>query len=292
MSPQSRRGRAAPAGRRSSSAKAPAAPPPPEVENEAESEGSVAARHRTATPGVRRRGPARAHRSSMLRNSYDYVKAYIPLFGAFVVLFVVVWAFISFGPHSPTAKDHWTEIETKWKPTIDADRQKVSLAVNDFTAQQAAYKTLRADMRSWMNDLTAVADWGDARASASVNAAANTAVIQVISDGITLGEDLDAVVASASTEEALSHASAITADDATFWIDYEGARAAIMGPPATSSSEPTLALPSAGPNPSGSPGASEIPGASGSPATASSASALPSGSPSASASPAPSASAT
>ena len=103
----------------------------------------------------------------MLRNGYDYVKAYIPLFLAFVVLFTVVWAYISFGPHSPSAKDHWTEIETKWTPTIATDREKVSLAVNDFTAQQAAYKTLREDMRSWMNDLTAVDNWGDANGNRS-----------------------------------------------------------------------------------------------------------------------------
>lgn len=280
MSPQNRRGRAAPAGLRSSSAKAPAAPPPqPEMENEAESEGSVAARHRTATPGVRRRGLARARRSTMLRSSYDYVKAYIPLFLAFVVLFAGVWAYISFGPHSPSAKDHWTQIETKWKPIIDADRQKVSLAVNDFTAQQATYKTLREDIRSWMNDLTAVADWGDARASASVNAAANTAVLSVISDGTSLGLDLDAVISAGSAEEALSNASVITADDSAFWIDYAAAHDAIFGKSAAASSEPTLALPSGGPSASGSPGASEIPGASGSPAAAPSASALPSGSP-------------
>ncbi len=291
MSPQNRRGRAAPAGRRSSSAKTPAAPPPqPEMENEAESEGSVAARHRTTAPGVRRRGLARARRSSMLRNGYDYVKAYIPLFLAFVVLFTVVWAYISFGPHSPSAKDHWTEIETKWTPTIATDREKVSLAVNDFTAQQAAYKTLREDMRSWMNDLTAVDNWGDANASAT--ATANSAVIRIISDGTSLGEDLDAVTGSASADEALSYASEITADDAAFWIDYGAARAAIIGPPAAASSEPTLALPSGSLNPSGAPGASEIPGASGSPAAGSSASALPSVSPSAAASPVPSASAT
>ena len=262
------------------------------MENEAESEESVAGRHHTATPGVRRRGLARARRSTMLRSGYDYVKAYIPLFAAFVVLFAIVWAYISFGPHSPTAKDHWTQIETKWKPTIEADRQKVSLAVNDFTAQQAAYKTLREDMRSWMNDLTAVADWGDARASASVSAAANSAVTQVISDGTKLGEDLDAVTSAASAGEALSFASAISADDSAFWIDYGAARDAIFGPAAAASSHPTLALPSAGPNPSGSPGASEIPGASGSPAAGSNASAPPSESPGTAASPVPSASAT
>jgi hypothetical protein len=215
----------------------------------------------------------------MLRSSYDYVKAYIPLFLAFVVLFAGVWAYISFGPHSPTAKDHWTEIETKWKPTIDADRQKVSLAVNNFTAQQAAYKTLREDIRNWMNDLTAVADWGDARASASVNTAANTAVFSVISDGTSLGLDLDAVISSGSAEEALSNASAITADDSAFWIDYAAAHDAIFGKSAAASSEPTLALPSGSLSPSGAPGASEIPGASGSPAAGPNASALPSESP-------------
>jgi hypothetical protein len=225
----------------------------------------------------------------MLHNGYEYVRAYIPLFAAFVVLFALVWAYISFGPHSPTAKDHWTEIETKWKPTIDADRQKVSLAVNDFTAQQAAYKTLGKDLGSWMNDLKAVADWGDARASASVNAAANSAVSQVISDGTSLGADLDAVVSAASAGDALANASAISADDSAFWIDYTTARNAILGSSATSSNQPTLALPSGSLSPSGSPGASEIPGASGSPAGGSSASPPPSGSP---ASPAPSASAT
>jgi hypothetical protein len=224
----------------------------------------------------------------MLRNSYDYVKAYMPLFAAFVVLFAVVWGYISFGPHSPTGKDHWTEIETKWKPTIDADRQKVSLAVNDFTAQQPAYKTLREDLRSWMNDLTAVTDWGDARGSASA-AASNSAVILVISDGTKLGEDLDAITGAASAGDALSFASTMASDDSAFWTDYAAARTAIFGSPAASSNQPTLALPSGSLSPSGAPGASEIPGASGSPAAGSSASPPPSGSP---ASPAPSASAT
>jgi hypothetical protein len=228
----------------------------------------------------------------MLRSGYDYVKAYIPLFGAFVVLFAIVWAYISFGPHAPTAKDHWTEIETKWKPTIDADRQKVSLAVNDFTAQQAAYKTLRDDLRSWMTDLKAVTDWGDARASASVNSATNSAVAQVALDGDAVAADLDAVVSATSADEVLPNAQMITADDSAFWTDYAAARAAIFGPSASSSIEPTIALPSGSLSPSGSPGASDIPGASGSPAAGSSASALPSESPGASPSSAPSASTT
>jgi hypothetical protein len=266
LSPQTRRGRAAPASHRKSTSMGPAgASPRPEIEAELESEGSVAARHRTATPGVRRRGLARVRRSSMLRNAYEYVKEYIPLFVAFVLLFAVVWAYISFGPHAPTAKDHWTQIETKWKPKIDADRQQVSLAVNDFTAQQTAYKALRDDMRAWMADLSAVTDWSDARASASVNQATAAAVAQVISDGAAQASDLDAVVSAASANEVLLSAQTISADDAAFWADYATARAAIFAESATASLEPTIALPSGSLSPSASPGASGSPGASAQP---------------------------
>jgi hypothetical protein len=201
----------------------------------------------------------------MLRNVYEYVKEYIPLFVAFVLLFTVVWAYISFGPHAPTAKDQWTQIETKWKPKFDADRQQISLAVNDFTTQQIAYKAYRDDLRGWMGDLGNVTSWADARASESVNQATTTAVAQAISAGNTEALDLDGVVSATSANNVLANAQTLADDDAAFWAAYAAARAAIFAESASSSLEPTIALPSGSLSPSGSPGASSSPGASAQP---------------------------
>ncbi|HEY5474675.1 MAG TPA: hypothetical protein VIK32_15990, partial [Candidatus Limnocylindrales bacterium] len=72
---------------------------------------------RKAAPVARRgRSLVRAGRNSTLRNVYSYVKAYVPLFIAFALIFAVVWAWSSYGPHTNTPKENWTKIESTWKP--------------------------------------------------------------------------------------------------------------------------------------------------------------------------------
>jgi hypothetical protein len=211
----------------------------------------------------------------MIRSGYQYVRAYIPLFLAFIVLFAGVWAYISFGPHTPTAKDHWTEIENQWKPKRDADVKQIGLAVNDFTAQQAAYKNLRDDTSSWMTALQGVKDWGDSKSKDIVNNQTNADVGQFVQAGLAQSTILDQVVAATSANDVLLIGDQITGAENTFWVDHEVARNDIFGGPAPSSL-PTIALPSGSLSPSGSPGASGTPGASGSPAAGSGASAVPS----------------
>jgi hypothetical protein len=226
------------------------------VENERESEGTVAARHHAATPGVKRRGREPVRRGAMIRSGYQYVKAYVPLFLAFVVLFGGVWAYISFGPHTPTAKDHWTEIENQWKPKRDVDVKQIGEAVNNFTAQQAAYKNLRDDTRSWMTALQGVKDWGDSKSTDIVNKQTNADVGQFVQAGLDEASILDQVVAATSASDVLLVGDQITGAENTFWVDHEVARNDIFGGPAPS------ALPSGSLSPSGSPGSSESPGTS------------------------------
>ena len=290
MSPQTRRGRTAQPSRRRSPSKEATVAPPSEIENESEleTESPVAARHRSATPGVRRRGLTRVRRSSMLRRGYDYVKAYIPLFIAFVVLFAGVWAYVSFGPHTPSPQERWTQIEDKWKPKVDADRQRISAAVNDFAVQQPAYKALHDDMKGWLADLSAVTDWSDSAAKAATNQATSAAVAQLISDGNILVNDLDAMATATSATDALAKSASLTADDSQFWSEYSLARGGHLPQPSAAPPQPTIAVPSGSLSPSESPGASVSPGASGSPAAEPSPSALPSASPVSSAAPSPS----
>lgn len=201
----------------------------------------------------------------MIRAGYQYVKAYIPLFIAFVVLFAGVWVYVSYGPHTPTAKENWTNIENQWKPKRDADIKKIGESVNDFTVQQAAYKALRDDTRDWMTALQAVKDWGDPKTTSIVIQATNADVKQFIQAGLDEATILDAVVVAPNADFVILDGPQITSAENTFWVDHEVARNDIFGGPAPSAL-PTIALPSATPAPSGSPGASGNPGASGSPA--------------------------
>lgn len=265
MSPQTRRNRATPASHRKSPAKSPAeAGPRPESEIEPAAEDSVAARHHTETPGLRRRGAAPVRRNSMLYNLYGYFKAYIPLFAGFLLLFAGVWAYTSFGPHTPSPSERWTTIETQWKPKVDADRQRVSVAVNDFTAQQTAYKSFRDDLKSWMDALNKVAatDWTDARASASLNTQIGTDMPQFITFGTDEVGILDQVLAATSANDVIALGQTLGDADTSFWQYYGQVKSELFPGSALPSTFPTLALPSGSLSPSASPGASGSPAAS------------------------------
>ena len=276
MSPQPRRGRVAPAGHRKSPShvasptRKPAAAIEPVDAGETLDEDQIdetakpRPARRQARPTRRQRGLTRVRRSSAAHYAYDAVKEYIPLLIAFVIIFGGVWAWISFGPRTPTPKDNWTRVENTWLQKREGDRQKVSDAINDFGAQLTAYKAFRDDTSGWMKDLAAVSNWDDPQASADVNQTTNSDVAQFIqagNDEVTL---LDQVVAAKTPDEVLVLGSQMIAAEQTFATDYELARTDIFGV-APASPEPTLALPSGSLAPSESPGASGSPGASAGP---------------------------
>jgi hypothetical protein len=235
---------------------------------------------RKAVPVSRRgRSLVRGGRNSTLRNIYSYLKAYIPVFIAFALIFAGVWAWSSYGPHTNTPKENWTKIESNWKPKRAADLQAVSAAVaaNDFNAVIKGYSAVRDDTKGWMDELGTIKSWDDANASPSAtqSATATQFVQQLIQDGKTEVGVLDQVAAAKSMDDILALKDQLDAADQAFQGDYAYAPAIFGGSPAASG-EPTLALPSGSLSPSGSPDASAVPGSSAAPGAAASASATPS----------------
>jgi hypothetical protein len=214
-----------------------------------------------------------------LRNVYRYVRAYVPLFIAFAILFAVVWAWTSYGPHTPTPKENWTRIENIWKPKRAADLQAVSAAVaaNDFNAVIKGYSAVRDDTKGWTDELAKITSWDDANASPSAtqSGTATQFVQQLIQDGKTEVGVLDQVAAAKSMDDILALKDQLDAADQAFQGDYAYAPGIFGGSPAASG-EPTLALPSGSLSPSGSPGASAVPGSSTAPGATASPSATPS----------------
>jgi hypothetical protein len=233
---------------------------------------------RKVVPVSRRgRSVVRGGRSSTLRNVYRYVRAYIPLFIAFAILFAGVWAWTSYGPHTPTPKENWTRIENNWQPKRAADLQAVSAAVaaNDFNAAIKGYTAVRDDTKGWMDELAKITSWDDANASASPGGTATQFVQQLVTDGNAEVGVLDQVVAAKSMDGVLALKDQLGAADQAFQGDYAYAPGIFGGSPAASG-EPTLALPSGSLSPSGSPGASAVPGSSTAPGATASPSATPS----------------
>jgi hypothetical protein len=235
---------------------------------------------RKAAP-VARRGPGlvRVGRSSTLRNIYSYVKAYVPLFIAFAIIFAGVWVWTSYGPHTNTPKENWTAIESHWKSKRAADLQAVSAAVaaNDFSAAIKGYTAVRDDTKGWMDELAKVTSWDDANASPSAtqSVTATQFVQQLIQDGKTEVGVLDQVAAAKSMDDILALKDVLASADQAFQADYAYAPA-MLGVAAAASGEPTLALPSGSVSPSGSPAESAVPGSSAAPSAAASASVTPS----------------
>lgn len=261
--------------RAASPARKPAAPTEPvteETPDEAELDTTsepIPARRQPVRPVRRRRGLARVRRSSAAHYAYDAVKAYIPLLVAFVILFGGVWAWISFGPHTPTPKENWTTIENTWKPKRDHDLQLVASNTTNFSAQQAAYKAVRDDTKGWMDALAAITSWEDPQASPDPNQTTTSDVQAFVSAGDSEAALLDQVVAAKTPNDVLALGDQITQAEATFASAYATARMDIFGASAPSvSPEITLALPSGSLAPSASPGAS--PGSSASPVATSS----------------------
>lgn len=310
MSPQSRRGKAVPQSHRksSSSNKAPAtrqtaaaAAPVESVESGAEERFEEAAPiqpKRAAKPIRRKRGLSGARHSSAAKYGSEWLRAYAPLFAVAVVAFFALWAWVSFGPHTPTPAQNWTSIETAWKPKVDADLKKVSTAVaaDSFQGQLKAYEALSVDMKGWMGALGAVTNWEDPNATPNLSqtTTATDAMSALTADGLTELVLLDTMSKAKTPNDILASKDELLADQQTFLSDYHAARVAIFGTVPASVPEPSVAfppgtyVPTPSPVPSGSAGPSTSPGASASASTAPTASPSPSPSPAPSTSPAPS----
>jgi hypothetical protein len=289
LSPQSRRGRAAPPSHRKPSAHGtptPAHPATPasrkpaaaaraveaveavDEEQFVEAEAAPVPSKREGKPVRRKRSLAKAKKSPYAKYGGEWVKAYAPLFAAAIVGFFALWAWISFGPHTPTPKDNWTQIETVWKPKRDADMVKVSAAVKsgDFTAEIAAYKQLRDDTSGWVDAINKITSWGDPTATAAL---AQTATpIQAIgaftADGQTIVTLLNTVVAAQTPNDILAQQTALLADEQAFATDYASAVGVFNTTAMSTSAVPTLAFPpgtyvAPTPSPSGSAGPSGSP---------------------------------
>jgi hypothetical protein len=175
---------------------------------------------------------ARIRRTSFYRYANDAVGAYIPLFVIFVIALGGFWAWTSFGPHTPSPKQSWTQIEDKWKPKRDDAVKKVAAAIaaNDFSAMIAAYTAVRDDTRGWDGELSAIDSWDLADASPDANGQTATGLVsQLIQDGTTEANALDQVVAAKSTYEVLVLKPQVDQADQTFLADYQSARQAIFG---------------------------------------------------------------
>lgn len=236
--------------------------------------------------GLQRKGrPSGVQRKSALGTTGNYVKAYIPLFLAFLVLFGGLWAWVSFGPHSPTAQDHWTQIENQYMPQREAARQKVTDSLNDFKAQIEGYKDFRDQTRNWMKALADVGSWDNPKAAKDVNVATNDAVQAVITAGNDEATVLDGVVAAKTPNDVIALRQQIESAEQTFATQYAIARSDIFPPvpgstPSATPTAPTLAVPSGSLSPTDTPADTSSPIATNSPAPPASASLSPSPQPS------------
>jgi hypothetical protein len=296
LSPQTRRGKAAPASHRKSSSRgtstttrkaASGVQAGEETQlDETQLEDQAAAPVR---PRRRARGIARLRRTSGYRYVSEAVGAYVPLIIAFVVLFGGVWAWISFGPHAPTAKDHWLQIESTWLPKVQHDRQLIAETNGDYTSQIAAYSTLGTDLTGWTTDLSKIASWDSADATPDPSSGSSTPNSDLTQAFINAAQqqasNIDSLTRATTGLDIDAAITEVRAGDSGLEIAYVAAYHKIVGtyPPSSLNSKPTLAVPSLGVCPAATP--SDTPGTSPSPADSSAAT---SPSPAVSTSPGPS----
>jgi hypothetical protein len=285
LSPQSRRGRAAPVSHRKSPARgaATASRKPAAAVDESDDElaDGVDPKAATLAPVRRRRGMARLRKNPAYKYASEAFGAYLPLFLLFLVVLGGFWTWTTFGPHTPTPKENWQRIETKWLQPREDARQNVTDAMSDFKLQQAGYTEFRDKTKGWMVDLTAVgaSGWDGPKPSIDVvggQFAFNSELVQQFIDaGNAEVALLDQVVAAKTPDEVLAIGADIINAEKTFVTTYANAYTQVVGSFPKASEEP-LALPSGNicPSPSAPASASPSPSPSASPSPSTSASPL------------------
>ena len=293
MSPQSRRGRAIPAGHHKTSARnasRAAAPDKASTKAAAPDKASTKAVEPEETPvdemepvaeeltpsqrRVRRR--ARAHRNPVVSGFMGYVGAYLPLLAVFIAIFAAVWAYNSFAPHTLSPVENFKQAENAWKPSWDSARARVNAADGNFAAQMAAYKDLSKATKGWMDELSKVQSWNDGAHTDTQNQTTASQMTTFIQDGRNLVTVIDEVTTANTPAALLAHAADLESVDNSFTGDYRLIEYDVLGVTSAVTPVPTLNLPtgslppSAGPSaessgsagPSASAGASEAPSAS------------------------------
>jgi hypothetical protein len=177
-----------------------------------------------------RRRASRARRHPMASAFMGWVRAYLPLLGAFVVLFTVVWAYNSFAPHTPSPAENWQRIENKWKGQFDEARAAIQTAAasNDVAGQIAGYKDLAAATQGWVNDLQAVDSWNDSSHTTTANQTTAADMLAFKQAGQNLVQVIDTVIQASTPPSAGPSSSPASSTSA--------------GPSSSPASSPTLAV--------------------------------------------------
>jgi hypothetical protein len=246
---------------------------------------------------ARKVAPARrSRRIGRLTSSpaYGYIKAYIPLIIAFLIVFSGFWAWTSFGPHSPTPQENWSRIETKWFPIREDARTKVTNSMNDFQAQLDGYKAYADATRGWATDLSAITDWSDKKMTKAQNDNIAAEMQQFITAATQQADLLDIVAKQTSAAAISAMGQDVISSEQTFNTTFANVRYDLMGSATiTLTPGPELVVPSVLPTctpaPSVTPTATPSPTPSGSQGPTGSPTATPTASPTTAGSPAPSA---
>ena len=275
MSPQTRRGRAVPASRRTRGR--PDAGPHPATTDESVVGDQPLEGHPPSEGKRAKISPAR-HKQHH-GTAYRWFSAYLPLMLIFFALLGGVWVYTTFiSPPPLTPAQQWTRIENKWSTAREAARQSLSTHSQDFAAQQKDFKDFYTQTKGWVDDVTAVSDWGLAQNDVTSFLANCKNYLSLLQQAY-----------SATTPDQVTALSQSLPDADQTWDTEVALIRTDLNMPAVAGTPSPLVLPSVNATPSGSgatsPATSVSPVASGSPAA-------PSASSSASSSVAPSASQT
>jgi hypothetical protein len=250
LSPQTRRGRAVPASRRTRGR--PDAEPHPATTDESVAGDQPLESHLSSEGKRAKIAPAR--RKKHHGTAYRWFSAYLPLLLVFFVLLGGVWAYTSFiNPPPLTPAQQWTKIENKWSPAREEARQSLSSHDLDFVAQQKDFKDFYTQTKGWVDDVTAVSDWG----------LAQNEVASFLSDSQNYLSLLQQAYTSTTPEQVATLSDSLPSADQT-WDTEVALIRTDLGMPAVAATPSPLVLPSVNATPSGSGAAS--PATSGSPA--------------------------
>jgi hypothetical protein len=195
--------------------------------------------------------------------AYRWFVAYLPIMAGLFVLLAALWIYTGFiNPPPPTPAQRWQTIEDKWSPAREKARLAIAADKNDFTKVVADYKDFYTQTKGWVDDVTAVKDWG--------LAANDVSSAFLVDGGQAVIELKDAYSATtvygikAVSDGLVTSDSAFTADVAKIRADFSLTAAAKTAPPiAVPSVNPTpTPVPSPSPTPAATPAATPAPTAS------------------------------
>lgn len=275
MSPQTRRGRAVPANRRTRGR--PDAGTHPATTDESVAGDPPLEGHLSSEGKRAKIAPAR--RKKHHGTAYRWFRAYLPLMVVLFALLGGLWVYTSFiSPPPLTLAQQWTRIENKWSPAREKARESLSSHSLDFVAQSGDYQDFYTQTKGWVDDVTSITDWGVAQNDVTSFLANSQNYLNVLQQAY-----------EAKTPDQVTALSQSLPDADQTWDSEVALIRTDLGMPAVAATPSPPVLPSVSVTPSGSGAAS--PATSGSPAaTGSTASpgASPSVAPSASPTAAPS----